>query len=162
MTRVSRYDGKETILTNEELSKKVQDSIRCCTVEEDLFKFIIHEMASHGSPHDVKIWFCVETQCECARITDSERVWEEVQKKGIPMRWDREASRWVEDNTNRQSQVKERNMQSDGENPTSWEKEIERWVGGGSGPAGGQQGGSWWSAGPWSWTGRRDGKWEGG
>ena len=64
------------------------------------------------------------------------------------MRWDRESSRWVdEENTNRDSQVKERDSQSDGGNPTSWDKKIKRlgwrWLG----PAGGQQGDSWWSAG---------------
>ena len=50
------------------------------------------------------------------------------------MRWDKESSRWVdEENTNRDSQVKERDSQSDGGNPTSWDKKIKRlgwrWLG---------------------------------
>ena len=45
--------------------------------------------------------------------------------------------------------------------PASWEREIKRWVSGGSSSAGGQKSESWWSAGPWSnWTGRRGGKWK--
>ena len=43
--------------------------------------------------------------------------------------------------------------------PASWEREIKRFVGGGSSSAGGQKSESWRSTGPWSsWTGRRDGK----
>ena len=49
------------------------------------------------------------------------------------MRWDRETSRWFEENTNRESQVKERDSHSFGGRPTSWDKKIKRlgwrWLG---------------------------------
>ena len=41
--------------TQDELSKKLKESHRCCEIEEGLLKFIVLMAASLGSPHDVTI-----------------------------------------------------------------------------------------------------------
>ena len=63
--------------------------MRCGDIDDGVLRFIIREVACHGSPNDDKGRFCFETHYEDSRIADSERACAEASQKENPMRWDK-------------------------------------------------------------------------